>query len=162
MDAVKLLEAQHREVEQLFKAFEQEEAKDSKYKIFTQIADALAAHATIEEKHLYPAAMTDQTEDMVREALEEHLSVKRLIADIMEVGSEDENFDAKVKVLQEQVEHHVEEEEEEMFAKLRKLKSKEELEQVGEQMEDTWAELMIEGDPRKDVPSETDHAPSMH
>ncbi len=162
MNAIKLLEAQHREVEQLFKAFQDAAPKDAKYKLFTQIADALAAHATIEEKHLYPAAMNDQTEAMVREALEEHLSAKRLIADLMEVGAENENFDAKVKVLREQIEHHIEEEEGELFPKLRKIVGAEELDILGEALEDSWAELMIEGEPRKDIPSETAYAPPIH
>ena len=82
MSAIDMLEAQHREVEDLFAAFEEASA-GKKHAIFLQIADKLAVHATIEEKHFYPAAKSKDTKDLLLEAAEEHLSVKRIIAELL-------------------------------------------------------------------------------
>jgi hemerythrin superfamily protein len=157
MDAIKLLKQQHREVEELFASIE--EAKGSeKEPLFDQIADALAVHATIEEKLFYPAAKSSGTEDLLREAVEEHLSVKRLIADLMKTEATDEDFDAKVTVLKEQIEHHVEEEEQELFPKVQKALGAEALEELGSQMESMAGELIAAGEPRYAVPEETERA----
>jgi hemerythrin superfamily protein len=124
-DAIALLEGQHREVEELFKKFEDltDRAKASKKKIADQVCTALTLHAQIEEEIFYPATReaSKETEDMVDEAIVEHASAKDLIAQILEMDPEDDLYDAKVKVLSEQIEHHVEEEEEEMFPKVREL-----------------------------------------
>jgi hemerythrin superfamily protein len=87
--------------------------------------------------------------------VEEHLSVKRIIADLLEMEPDDAQFDAKIKVLQEQVDHHVEEEEDELFPKVQKLHSKDELEDLGALMEQTAEELQQQGAPRMEVPKET-------
>src|SRR5215813_13638471 len=139
MDAIALLKSQHREVEALFE----------------QIADALAVHATIEEKHFYPAPREARTEELLQEAVEEHLAAKRTIADLMEMSSDEPQFDAKVKVLKEQIEHHVEEEEKELFPKVRRMLAKVELEDLGLVMEDMAEEMKASGTPREAVPSET-------
>jgi len=122
MNAIKMLKQQHREVEKLFKQFESAKSAGPRQKAFEEIADALAVHATIEEKHFYPAVKKAQTEDILLEAVEEHLEIKRVIADLLEMDGGEDQFAAKVKVLQEDVEHHVEEEEGEMFPKCRKAK----------------------------------------
>jgi hypothetical protein len=88
--------------------------------------------------------------------VEEHLAVKRLLTDLMEAGVEDAQFEAKMTVLKEQVEHHVEEEEKELFPKVRKACSKEELEDLGQRMETLAEELLAEGEPSKNVPGQTD------
>lgn len=157
MSAIDMLEAQHREVEDLFAEFE-EASESEKRDVFLAIADKLAVHAAIEEKHFYPAANSEETEEMLKEAVEEHLAVKRLIADLLAMKAGDENFDAKVKVLQEQVEHHVEEEEEELFPKIEKLLGATTLEALEQEMTATQEELLTKGDPRNQVPSETDKA----
>src|SRR5438045_8106815 len=115
MSAIDMLESQHREVEGLFEEFEKARGPQQKQKVFEQIADKLAVHSTIEEKHFYPAAKSKETEELLTESVEEHLSVKRLIADLLALETADETFEAKVNVLKEQVEHHVQEEEEELF-----------------------------------------------
>jgi len=156
IDAIKLLEQQHRDVEAQFARFEDATTKRDKERIFNRIADMLAAHATIEEQYFYPNVMTDRTEDRLREAVEEHLAVKRLIADCLELEANDEQFKAKVMVMKEMVEHHVEEEEEELF----KLVEKEDLvdlSQMGEQMEQEFKTLMRQK-PRNEVPNETEQA----
>ena len=132
--------------------------EDEKQDLFEQLADALAVHAAIEEKHFYPATKNARTEELLQEAVEEHLSAKRLIADLMEMSPEDPQFDAKVAVLEEQIEHHVEEEEKELFPKVRKMIGKEELEDLGMVMEDMAEELKASGAPRGSVPAETGSA----
>ena len=154
MNAIDLLEQQHREALQLFKEIEKADA-DEKEELFDELADALAVHAAIEEQHFYPATKDARTEDLLREAVEEHLSVKRIIADMLEMEPDDPQFDAKCKVLQEQVEEHVEEERTELFPKVRKMHSKDELEDLGVLMEQTAEQLKKEGAPRMQVPKET-------
>src|SRR3712207_1728016 len=119
MDAIKLLEQQHREVESLFEKFESATDADAKMELFTLIADALTAHVSIEEKIFYPSVYVGPTADKLREAVEEHLSAKRVIADLLDMDAADEQFAAKMKVLQELVEHHVEEEEDDLFKSVR-------------------------------------------
>jgi hemerythrin superfamily protein len=157
MSAIDMLEAQHREVEDLFAQFEEASA-GKKHDIFLQIADKLAVHAAIEEKHFYPAAKTEDTEDLLLEAAEEHLSVKRIIADLLEDDVDEETLEAKVKVLQEQVEHHVEEEEEELFPKVEALLDETTLNALEQEMTATQEELLAKGNPRDQVPRETGEA----
>ena len=127
IDAVELLTKQHREVEDLFEQFEKagDNAKDKKKKLADEICNALTMHTMIEEEIFYPATRaageeSEETEDMVDEAIVEHASAKDLIQQLQEMNPEDDLYDAKVKVLSEQIEHHVKEEEEEMFEKARK------------------------------------------
>lgn len=152
MNAIELLKQQHRLVEEIFEKIEKDGA--NKKSLFAQLGDNLAAHATIEENLFYPAAFADQTEDMLREAVEEHLSVKRIITDMLAVGVDDETFEAKVKVLKEQIEHHVEEEEEELFPKVQKVLAKEDLASLGADMKALFDAAMAQ-QPRFEVPLET-------
>jgi hemerythrin superfamily protein len=157
MDAIKLLKEQHAEVKGLFEQYESSDDEGEKQQLCAELSDALAAHATIEEKLFYPAAYVGELKEMLHEAVEEHLAAKRVIADLLEAPSIDESFDAKVKVLQEQIEHHVEEEEGELFPKVRKLMVKEELEALGDAMKQMFDELITQ-QPRQQVPAETDQA----
>ena len=159
MDAIELLTEQHEEVSKLFKRFEKldDGAEAERRELFIMIADRLSAHATIEEQFFYPSIKTDKTEDIVREAVEEHLGVKRIIADLLEMEPSDEQFAAKMKVLQENVEHHVEEEEDELFKMVRKVLDKDQRFALGVQMKAEFEELM-QGEPRNEVPMQTDEA----
>jgi hypothetical protein len=121
-DAIALLEADHRTVEELFERFEADEG-DSKQEIAEQICTELKIHTMIEEEIFYPALEGEIDDDLLSEAYVEHDGAKVLINDIMAGGSDGAFYDAKVKVLSEQIEHHVEEEEEPedgMFAQARK------------------------------------------
>lgn len=157
MDAIKLLEQQHREVEDLFEDYEGAEGSGQKRGVFARIADNLAAHATIEEKIFYPSVYVGELKDKLREAVEEHLAAKRIIADLLDMDPNEANFDAKVKVLQEQIEHHVEEEEGDLFLKVRANFAAQELSLMGEKMEESF-EALIQTSPRNQVPNETDQA----
>lgn len=125
-DAVALLKADHKEVHAMFEEYEGlgDRANVSKNKLVAKICKALKIHTQIEEEIFYPAVReaSKDTEDMVDEAVVEHASAKDLIAQLEEMDPEDDLYDAKVKVLGELIDHHVEEEEEEMFPKARKLK----------------------------------------
>jgi len=158
MDALELLRKDHREVEALFKQLDKARTAATRRRVFEKIADALAVHATIEERHFYPGVKAQATEDLLMESVEEHLEIKRAIADLLELDADDETFEAKAKVLKEDVEHHAEEEEQELFPKVEELIDEETLVSIAEAMQETQAELLREGNPREAVPNETDHA----
>jgi hemerythrin superfamily protein len=140
MDATKLLEQDHKEVEALFKEFERagDQAYKAKQDLTDKIVQELTIHTQIEEEIFYPAVKSDvdDAEDEVLEAVEEHHVAEALIEEIKGLTSEDENFDAKVAVLIESVRHHKDEEENEMFPKVREAFSAEELETLGAQLEE--------------------------
>lgn len=124
-DAITLLTEDHEKVKEMFEQYEGlgDRAHASKKKLATQICTELTKHATAEEEIFYPAmkaAGSKDDEDLVDEATVEHASAKELIAQIMAMEATEELFDAKVKVLGELIEHHVKEEEDEMFPKARK------------------------------------------
>lgn len=158
MNAIDLLKQQHREVEDLFEEFEAqgEGARKTKERLCRQIADQLAVHAEIEEKIFYPEAKQKNIEEILRRAVEEHLAMKRTLTDLIEADVEDAQFDARMNVLKELVEHHVEEEEKDLFPKVGKACSKADLEDMGARMQEMAAELESEGEPSKNVPGQTD------
>ena len=135
MDAFNLLKTDHRKVAELFDQLESASGK-AKLQVFAQIKTELELHTHIEETIFYPALEDPkQTHELVLEAYEEHDVVKKLLAQLSKAKSADEEWDAQAKVLRENVEHHVEEEENELFKKTRAALSKEEIETLGEQME---------------------------
>jgi hemerythrin superfamily protein len=136
MDALELLKQDHKKVKELFKHVEGVEGDKQKKKIFNQIKSELETHARIEEDIFYPAVQNyDELRDKVLESVEEHKQIKTLLREIDDLVTDSEKFEPKLKVLQENVEHHAEEEEEgEMFPKVRKLMTKAELEELGEQL----------------------------
>ena len=111
-DAITLLREDHRKVEELFKEFESAKGDGRKEKLAREICLELSVHSAIEEEIFYPACEGKVEEELLKESFVEHDSAKLLIAEIDAAkGESDEYFDSKVKVLQEQIEHHVEEEE---------------------------------------------------
>lgn len=118
-DAVAMLKADHRFVEELFEKFEKATRKDQKRKIADKICLELTIHTMIEEEIFYPACKEAVEEDLLDEAYVEHDGAKMLIAEISQGSPDDKFFDAKVTVLSEEIKHHVQEEEkraEGMFA----------------------------------------------
>jgi hemerythrin superfamily protein len=158
MKATKFLEQQHREVEALFKQLDKAKSAGPRRMLFDKIADALAIHATIEERHFYPAVQDKATEGTLLESLEEHLAIKRVIADLLDLEADDPIFMAKAKVLKDEIEHHVQEEETGLFPKVERLFDEETLEALAEEMEDAANELQEDGNPRAAIPSETEYA----
>src|SRR3954463_11952090 len=136
MDAISLLKDDHKNVERLFKRFESagDRAHVQKREIVDRIIEELAAHAAIEEQVFYPVARATvpATEDIALESLEEHHIVKWVLSELETMSPEDERFDAKVTVLMENVRHHVEEEEDEYFPKVREELGRKSLNDLGE------------------------------
>jgi hemerythrin superfamily protein len=147
MDATALLKQDHETVAKLFKEYSAVAKADddaAKESVVAEISAALEVHAAVEEEIFYPAvkqARAEKTKDAVREGYEEHKEIKALVAALESISPDDESYDAKVKVLKEDVEHHVEEEEGEMFPDARKFLGKEGLEELGEQIAERKAEL---------------------
>ncbi len=142
-DAIALLKADHRKVEELFAAFESAKGDGKKKALAEQICMELTVHAKIEEDIFYPACEGAVEEDLLKEAYVEHDGAKVLIAEIEAGGPDDEFYDAKVKVLSEMIEHHVKEEEqrvEGMFAQARKAGL--DMDALGERMAEEKAELI--------------------
>lgn len=134
MDAFQLLKEDHRKVEQLFSQLERASGK-AKLDVFKQIKTELELHTHIEEKVFYPALEEpEQTHDLTLEAYEEHAVVKKLLKELSRAKTANDEWEAQAKVLQENVEHHVEEEENELFKKADKALSQEELEELSERM----------------------------
>jgi hemerythrin superfamily protein len=143
LDATKLLSSDHRTVESLFEDFEKARGAAPKQKIVQKICMELKIHSMIEEEIFYPALRGKIEDDMLDEALVEHDGAKMLINDLESAEPDEEFYDAKVTVLQEQIEHHVKEEERErgsMFAQARKADV--DLDALGEQMAARKAELL--------------------
>jgi hemerythrin superfamily protein len=143
-DALAILEADHRAVEKLFKAFEKaaEDDLDAKAALAQRACEELSIHAMIEEELLYPAAqeaLPDSDAIDVEEAYIEHFLVKTLIAKFETMKAGDKGFDATFKVMSEMVGHHVEEEEDELFPELRKSKCN--LRALGDKIAKRKAEL---------------------
>ena len=144
-DAVALLKEDHRAVEELFAQFEKASGEGRKQKLASQICLELSVHARIEEEIFYPACEGKVEEDLLKEAYVEHDGAKLLIAEILAGEPSDEFYDAKVTVLQEQIEHHVEEEEkrlEGLFAQARKAEL--DMDALGEQLAARKGELIAE------------------
>ena len=142
MDATQLLTADHRKVEGLFADFEQASGASAKRKLVEQICNELKVHATIEEEIFYPALRGKIDDALLDEAYVEHDGAKVLINDLEEAETNEDFYDAKVKVLSEEIEHHVTEEEKErdnMFQQARA--SDVDLDALGRQMEARKEEL---------------------
>ncbi len=154
-DALELLTQQHDEVEDLIADLEASDDAEEKLELFQQLADKIAAHSAIEEKLFYPSVMTDDTEEQLLEATEEHLAVKRVLADMLAMEATDDRFDAKLSVLKESIRHHARDEEEgKLFPVLRKLFSNDELAGLGNDLLAMFEEL-IDAQPRNEVPMQT-------
>ena len=156
LDAIKLLKQDHRTVEDLFEQFEKASRDEKKEKIARQICTELKVHAMIEEEIFYPALRGKIDDDDIDEALVEHDGAKVLMNEIEASGAKADFFEAKVKVLQEQIEHHVKEEEKEsgnIFTQARKTDI--DLDALGEQMAARKAELMQIAETKGLPPAET-------
>ena len=145
--ATTMLKAEHDEVRQLFKEFEgaSENARSSRKRIADEVSQKLDVHAQLEEQIFYPACRDLGDEDarkMVGESVEEHLIVKRLIAELEPLDASDEEFESKFTVLKENVEHHADEEERDLFPVAEKELGDERLEELGMQMAELKRRLM--------------------
>jgi hypothetical protein len=144
LNAIELLKADHRAVEELFEKYENTNGAAAKKKLADKICMELSVHTAIEEEIFYPACKGEVEDDMLDEAHVEHDGAKMLIAELLAGSPEDAFYDAKVKVLSEEIKHHVKEEEQRdgMFAQAKKAGL--DLEALGEEMAARKKELMAE------------------
>ncbi len=144
MNAVDVLKKQHREVEKLFKQAQKTDDAGERRELCDTIGAKLKVHTTIEEEIFYPAFKevgTKKAEEMTMEAIEEHHVVDLVLAELPQVDPEADTFEAKIKVLSELVDHHVQEEQDEMFPMAEKKLGDEKLKELGEQLTARTAEL---------------------
>lgn len=138
MNAFTLLKADHERVAGILTSIEEttERAVKGRDEMFARLKAELDLHAKIEEEIFYPALeKTDEAHEITLEAYEEHRLVKQLLAELEAEPKDTEEWTAKFSVLKENVEHHVEEEEGEMFKKARQALSEEEIEALGEELQ---------------------------
>jgi hemerythrin superfamily protein len=142
LDAIAMLKADHRQVEEWFSQFDKTHGQSKKQQLVDNICDALTVHTTIEEEIFYPAFIEATADkDTHHEAVVEHAAAKTLIAEIQGMAASDDYLDAKVTVLSEMIKHHVKEEEQPggMFAEARK--SEMDLQLLGDQLSARKKEL---------------------
>lgn len=143
MNAFTLLKGDHKKVAGILEKIDSttERGVKTREDLFTQLKSELDVHTRIEESIFYPALEeADETRDITLEAFEEHRLVKQLLGELESMPKDDEQWTAKFTVLKENIEHHVEEEEGEMFKKARKVLSEEEAETLGTRMEKAKSE----------------------
>ena len=136
MNALEILKQDHQKVKGLFQEVSKGCDASNRKQLFDKIDTELEIHAHIEETVFYPALEThEELKDMVADALEEHQEVKIMLEELEELGSESHDFGSKLQELIESVEHHVQEEEGEMFPKVRQVFDQGQLEQLGQELE---------------------------
>jgi hemerythrin-like domain-containing protein len=148
MDAIELLKTDHREVEELLKRITdlEEEDGEERGELFEQLVPKLKAHETIEQEIFYPAAKEagEEAEEIVSHSYVEHHLVDVLIGEIGELAPGEEEWTAKAHVLKELIQHHVDEEQDELFPATRTGLGRERLQQLGEEMQARKDELLGE------------------
>ena len=153
MDAIQVLKKDHKEVKALLKEFAhlRGRAGQKQQPVVTQICQALTVHAQIEEEVVYPvlkALRSQDIKDLVREAAEEHQVAKTLIGELTTLSPANEQYEAKVTVLGEYVQHHMKEEEQELFPKAQKHLSAKRLAELGERVA-ARKQALGEADPKR-------------
>lgn len=158
-DALELLTMQHDQVEELIEQLQEGDVDlVEKEMLFRQLGNSLAAHAEMEETLFYPSVLAKQTEMLVLESTEEHLAIRRILADMMDLRPDDHRFDAKLLVMKETFRHHARiEEEGELFPHVRRMFSAEELVALGAEMLSLY-ETILAREPLEAVPAQTEHA----
>lgn len=144
MNAFKLLKEDHQKVSGIFQQLEPttERAEKTRTELFAKLNEELTIHAKVEESVFYPSIkQAAETREIVLEGFEEHHVIKMLLKELESMPVDTEQWTAKLKVLKENVEHHVEEEEQEMFQKARDVLSEEDIERLGTQMEEMKQQL---------------------
>ena len=144
MDPFDLLEDDHKKVKKLLGELDDttEKALKTRQELFARIKQEMLVHEALEEEILYPTLKEhDKTKEVSLEGYEEHHVVNEIMAELEEVPVDDERWVAKFAVMKENVEHHIEEEEEEMFVKARQVLDKAQIEELGDKMERRKKEL---------------------
>lgn len=155
MNAIELLETQHRDIDELFARLVSGSGSDeTREKLFDDLADLIAIHSSLEELHFYPAVRAAKSEETVEHSLEEHLDIKRKLSMCMATSVSSDKFPERLRALVHEVQHHVAAERSELFPTVRRIFDGDQLEALGQEMTSTMAELQ-KGHPRHDVPLQT-------
>ena len=144
MNAVVMLEEEHASLKRLLRELDAttERAVETRTELLTRVIDMLRAHETIEEEIFYPALKEHpRAKDVVLEGMEEHNVVDRILGELATLAVDDETWGAKASVMIENIEHHIEEEEDDMFVKARQVFSLVELRELGDKMATRRAEV---------------------
>jgi hemerythrin superfamily protein len=144
LDALQLLESQHRAVEKLFQSIEGASGKDAQA-LALQVIDKLTVHTIIEERHLYPAIRNGDTEELIDDAYEDHREIKEVCLHLLDIDPADEDYQAKTEELRGLFEEHVSIEESELFPMVREVLDDNQLQALAQHMIATMAELEEEG-----------------
>jgi iron-sulfur cluster repair protein YtfE (RIC family) len=159
LDAIELLTRQHRALEERMQQLGEATSDERRLAaLLREVGDHLTVHIASEEEIFYPAVRAGSTEDILLESLEEHLSLKRLLADLLELPPGAATFEPKFKVLREQSEHHHKEEEEHLFPAVCRFMDASARAKLGEQMLALQQRLQSEGAPRDAVTDQTGEA----
>lgn len=158
MEATDYLTRQHREIEAALREALATEGAAVKRSRFLDIADALIMHVAAEEQVFYPAVHAQPNEDVLLESLEEHLSIKRLLSDLLMLRGDDPTFQAKLHVLREQAEHHHGDEERKLFPQVRESLDEAAREELGAAMARLELQMQSHGKPRREVHWQTEAA----
>jgi hemerythrin superfamily protein len=156
IDALAMLESQHRAVEELFLELDKGRDGAAFRRKFLELADLLAMHAAIEERHFYPAVKAADTEEELHEFVQDHLEVKRVLATLLATSQSDRDLMSELEELEGLTEEHVIEEEHDLFPKVRELMDRDQLIGIAQEMAATMVELQQEGEPHQHVPEQTD------
>lgn len=147
MNAIELLTKDHRKVEELFAELEQAEDGAARAEIFQQICEEVLVHAHAEEQVLYPAAreQLEDADELVQDSLEEHHAVEERLTKLLEMDSDDPSFLQRCLEVRDLIDHHVEEEEGQLFPQLRAQLEEQDLEAMGEELQQVKEEELAEG-----------------
>ena len=160
MDAIDFLSGQHDLIEEHL-ATAMRSSGTERRAAFEKAADLLLAHMTVEEEIFFPAVRAEKTETKLLENLQEHLSLKRFVVDMLSLDPDDKVFEAKLRVVSEQSDHHHDEEEKDLFPVVKKQVSEERRIELGRAMVSREAAILAEGSPRKLAVGHTDKAPRL-
>lgn len=142
MNLIELIKSDHRKVESLFSKMEKAKGSKKMQELFDQIYTELTLHAKVEELTLYPSMRNyDETHDMVDEAEEEHTEAKELLEEIKSMSPSDPDFKAKIEELKEAVEHHVEEEENEILPSVSDSMDEQEMKELAKEFQEAKSKL---------------------
>lgn len=154
-DVLAVLTAQHRRLEHLLKTLVDAEMREERSELLARAGDELAVHLLAEEEIVYPQVHANRTEGILLESLEEHLSLKRLVADLLVLAPDEETFWPKCKVLEEQTRHHHKEEEEHLFPRMKGLLDADARRAMGEAVLQHEQALREHGAPRERLGAQT-------
>lgn len=160
-DVLVVLTRQHRRLEQLLATLVDAALDEERRELLARAGDELTVHLLAEEVVVYPRAHVERTQDILLESLEEHLSLKRLLADLIALDPGAPTFQAKCKVLQEQAGHHHREEEEHLFPRMRALLDAAARRELGQAVLRHEQSLRAQGAPRERVDAQTAAAPPL-